>query len=124
MTAITNVQMLSPWAAYGTTGSLADFPWTAGTLTPGVGITCTGRQVILVWNTHGANPYTVTFTSQDDEQNRAASITYTLAAGDFASFGLGLTNSKGWQTAAKLITVLVSNVAVKIAVLTLPDGYP
>lgn len=122
MTAITNQAMLNPWAAY--SAGTADFVWTAGTTTPGVGITCTGKQVILVNNTN-VGTQTVTIVAQDDEQNRAESITtYSLAAADFAVFGVGLTNSKGWKKTDGTIMIYVSDVSVKIAVLTLPDGYP
>lgn len=123
MTAITDQATLSPWAAYG--AGTADFVWTAGTVSPGVAFISTGREVVLVWNSDVANPYTVTITAVDDEQNRGGSITgYSLAAGDFASFGVSLTNSKGWQSTAKTITIMVENAAVKVAVLTLPAGYP
>lgn len=121
MTAIVNQAMLNPWAAYA--AGTADFVWTAGTATPGVGITCTGRQVILVNNTN-VGTQTVTIVAVDDEQNRAESITtYSLATLDYAVFGVGLTNEKGWKSSGA-ITIYVSDVSVKIAVLTLPDGYP
>lgn len=123
MTAITNQTMLNPWAAY--SAGTADFVWTAGTLTPGVAFVSTGREVVLAWNTDVADPYTITINAVDDETGRAESIAaYSLASGDFAAFGVSLTNSQGWQSVSKTITVLVNNVAVKIAVLTLPAGYP
>ena len=122
MTAITNQAILNPWAAY--SAGTADFVWTAGTTTPGVGFTSTGREVVLVNNTN-VGTQTVTITAVDDETNRAESITaYSLAAADFAVFGVSLTNSKGWQSASKTITIEVSSADVKIAVLTLPAGYP
>lgn len=122
MTAITNQAMLNPWAAYG--AGTADFVWTAGTTTPGVGITCTGNQVILVHNSN-VGAQTVTIVAQDDEQNRAESITtYSLATLDYAVFGVGLTNSKGWKKTDGTIMIYVSDAEVLVAVLTLPAGYP
>lgn len=122
MTAIINQAILSPWAAYG--AGLADFVWTDGTVTPGVGFVSTGREVVIVKNTN-VGAQTVTINAVDDETNRAESITaYSLAAGDYAVFGVSLTNSKGWQSASKTIQILVSHADVKVAVLTLPAGYP
>jgi hypothetical protein len=78
----------------------------------------------MVHNTN-VGVQTVTIVAVDDEQNRAESITpYSLAAGDYAVFGVSLTNSRGWQSATKTITIYVSDVSVEIAVLTLPAGYP
>lgn len=122
MTAITNQPILNPWAAY--SAGTADFVWTAGTTTPGVDFTSTGREIVLVNNTN-VGTQTVTITAVDDETGRAESITtYSLAAGDFAAFGVSLTNSKGWQNTSKGIRILTSHAEVKIAVLTLPAGYP
>jgi len=118
-TAITVQTITAPFAAI-TAGS-ADFTLAAGDATNGNTFICTGREILIVQNTDGANPYYVTITSVDDEQNRAENITeYALAVADFAVFGIGLTNSKGWKSTAGTIRIDVENVAVKVAVLRLP----
>ena len=101
----------------------ADFTLAAGA-TDGDTFQCTGREILIVFNS-GAAPYTITITSVDDEKGRSEDIaTYSLAAGDYAVFGVGLTNAKGWKNASGLIALDVENVAVKWAVLRLPAGYP
>jgi len=122
MAALTPVTIKGPFDTIGA-GS-ADFVWTAGS-TDGDTIAITGRQVIMCWNTSADTAYTVTIDSVDDEMNRQGDITtYSLAFGDFAVFGVGLTNEQGWKTAAGIIAVDVENAAVKWAVLTLPAMYP
>ena len=121
-TALTVQNVLSPWAAYG--AGTADFTFAAGTLTDGDTFVCTGREILLAYNpTAGA--LTITVTATDDETNRAESITtYSLAAGDFAAFGVGLTNAKGWKSATGTIRITVSSASLTVAVLRLPAGYP
>ena len=122
MAAITIQNIKGPFDVI-TAGS-ADFTWTAGDTGTDT-IAVTGREIVLVYNS-GASPYTCTITSVVDDKNRTGDITaYSLAAGDFAAFGVGLTNSAGWKsTSTGLITVDVENAAVKWAVLKLPNGYP
>lgn len=87
---------------------------------------CTGRQLLVVQNSHATNAYTVTITSVVDDKNRTGDITtYSLAAGEIAVFGVGLTNAPGWKnTSTGQITVTGSNAAIKISVWTLPAGSP
>lgn len=114
--------ILAPFAAVG--AGAADFVFVAGTVTDGDTYACTGRELLLAFNT-GAGARTITIVSVDDETNRAESITaYSLAAGDYAVFGQGLTNSKGWQSSAKTIRITVSHAEVTVAVLRLPAGFP
>lgn len=86
---------------------------------------CTGRDIILIRNT-GAGARTVTITSVVDEKNRTGDITtYSLAAGEFAAFGCGLTNQAGWQnTSTKAITITGSHAEITVAILRLPSGFP
>ena len=103
----------------------ADFTFAAGTITDGDTFVCTGRELLLAYNSSVATPRTITITSVEDETNRAEDITtYSMAAGDYAVFGVGLTNSKGWMSTAKTIRITVSNAEMKVAVLRLPAGYP
>jgi len=121
-TAITVQQMLGPFAAYG--AGLADFTFAAGTITDGDTFVCTGREILLVQNSDAA-PQTITITSVDDEKGRSEDITaYSMAAGDFAVFGIGLTNSSGWKSSSGTVRITVSDADMKVAVLRLPAGFP
>ncbi|HEY6021338.1 MAG TPA: hypothetical protein VIY48_15975 [Candidatus Paceibacterota bacterium] len=122
MTALTPVTIKGPFDAISANG--ADFTFTQGS-TDGDTFACTGRQVLLVRNTHATDAQTVTIDSVDDEQNRQNDITtYSLAAGEFAVFGIGLTNEQGWKTAAGIINLDCSSTDIYYAVLTLPARYP
>lgn len=103
----------------------ADFTFGAGTTGAGDTIAATGREIILAQNSSGSTAYTLTITSVADEKNRTGDITtYSLAANEFAAFGVGLTNKQGWKNGSGLIAVTVENAAIKWAVLRLPPGYP
>lgn len=120
-TVITVQQMKGPFETYGALS--AHYTYAAGTITDGDVIPCTGREIILVKNGTGTN--TITFTSVADEKGRTGDITtYSIAAGLFAAFGVGLTNSPGWLSTARQIRVTVSSAEVTIAVLRLPAGFP
>jgi hypothetical protein len=122
MAAITVQDILNPWAAYG--AGTADFTFAAGTISTGDTFVCTGRELLVVHN-NDVGATTITVTATDDETNRAESITtYALAAGDYAVFGVGLTNAKGWKSGTGTISILVSDADVMVAVLRLPAGYP
>jgi hypothetical protein len=121
MAALTPVTIKGPFTAIAADG--ADFTFAAGSTGTDT-FACDGRQILLAYNS-GAAPYTITITSVDDEKGRSEDIgPYTLAAGDYAVFGVGLTNAVGWKQTNGTIIVDVENVAVKWAVLTLPNGYP
>ena len=121
-TAITVQSILAPFAAVG--AGAADFTFAAGTITDGDTFVCTGREILLVQNADAA-PQTITITSVDDEKGRSEDITtYSMAAGDFAVFGVGLTNSQGWKSTAGTIRITVSDADMKVAVLRLPTGFP
>ncbi len=103
------------------TAGSADFTFAAGDASNGNSFTCTGEEVLLAYNSDGANPYKITVTSVDDERGRSEDITdYSLAAGDYAVFGVGLTTNKGWKQTNGKIYLTVENAAVKVAVLRLP----
>ena len=120
--AVLTVQNISaPFATISAGG--ADFTFAAGS-TDGDTFACTGREILVAFNS-GAAPYTITITSVADEKNRTGDVTaYSLAAGDYAVFGVGLTNAKGWKSTAGTIAVDVEHADVKWAVLRLPAGYP
>jgi len=106
------------------TAGSADFTFAAGTVTDGDTFVCTGKEILIVTNTEVAAAKTVTVVSVDDEKGRAEDITaYSLAAGDFAVFGVGLTNAQGWKSSAGTIRITVESATVKVAVLKLPATY-
>lgn len=121
MPAITVQEVKGPFAGIAANG--ADFVFTAGDV-GGDTFVCTGRELLIAFNSGGA-PYTINITSVNDEKGRAGDIaSYSIGAGEYASFGVGLTNSKGWKNSSGQIAVSVENAAVKWAVLRLPAGYP
>ena len=122
-TVITVQQLLSPFPATPLSVNTADIVFTALTITEGDEFLCTGREVILLKNGTGTN--TVTISSNDDDRGRAEDITsYSMAAGTFAAFPQGLTNSKGWKDSAGKIKLTPSSAEITCAVVRLPVGYP
>jgi len=118
-TALTVQSIKAPFAAIAAGG--ADFTFAAGDVDDGNSFACTGNEILIVYNSDETNPYTVTVSSVDDEKGRSEDITaYSLAAGDYAVFGVGLTNSQGWQQSDGTINLAVENAAVLVAVLRLP----
>ena len=122
MALITPITMKSPFEAV-TAGTIT-FAFTAGN-TGGDTISITGRELIIIQNT-GVGARTFTIASQADEKGRTGDITaYSLAAGEFAYFTGGLTNSIGWRNVSTgLLTITPSHAEVKYAVLKLPAGVP
>lgn len=117
-TELTVQSINSPFASISAGG--ADFTFAAGDVANGNSFECTGNELIIVQNT-GASPYTFTITSVADEKNRTGDVSaYSLAAGDFAVFGAGLSNGRGWKQSNGLVYLAVENASVEIAILRLP----
>lgn len=88
-----------------------DFTWTAGVTGAGQATTWTAGDILMVWNTDGANAYTVEMVSHPKYKRGTDTIAaYTLAAGDFAVLPRFPVQDDDGP-----ITVIVSNVAVKVA---------
>lgn len=120
-TVIVVQELKGPFAAIAANG--ANITFAACTVTDGDVFTCTGREILVFKNTTGTN--TVTITSVDNDKGRAEDITsYELEAGEVAMFGVGLTNAKGWQSAAKTIRITSSAAELTVAAVRLPAGYP
>lgn len=118
--AITDIK--SPFAPQVALGF--DFAFAASTLTDGDTVQCTGREIILLFNSTGG-ALTVTVDSQPDEKGRSGNIAaYSVAAGAYSALGVGLTNAQGWKAPAGTIKLTCSAVGLKIAVLRLPAGFP
>ena len=122
MALISPITMKTPFEAVSAGG--ITFAFTAGN-TGGDTISITGRELIIIQNT-GVGARTFTIASQVDEKGRTGDIpAYSLAAGEFAYFTGGLTNSIGWRNVSTgLLTITPSHAEVKYAVLKLPAGTP
>ena len=116
MATLTPVTIKGPFETIG--ANAADFTWAAGSVSTD-NFACTGKEITLVHNT-GGSPYTFTIVSVADEKNRTKDEPYTLAAGEYAVFGQGLTIKQGWRQGGGTIITDVENAAVEIAILTLP----
>lgn len=120
-TALAIQTILGPFATY--SANAADVTFAAGTITDGDTFVCTGREILLVKNGTGTN--TITITSVANNKARTGDITtYSLGAGEFAAFGVGLTNNAGWKATAGTIRITVSSTEVSVMVLKLPAGFP
>lgn len=121
-TVITVQTIKGPFEAIAANG--ADYTMAAGTVTDGDTFVCTGREILLCRNINVAAK-TITITSIADETNRTEDITtYSIGASEYAVFGVGLTNSKGWKSTAGTIRITVEHADVLVAVLRLPAGFP
>jgi hypothetical protein len=80
----------------------------------GVTFKATGRELVTIRNTHAATPFTWTLKSVADSLNRVGDVgPYTLAAGDSATI---LINGSGFTDANGNVTIVMSDLAVKVAV--------
>lgn len=76
-----------------------------------------GDDLLIVQNSHAANPYTFTLTSAPDAFNRSGDITtYSLAAGEIAAFRV---KTMGWVQTDGKVYLAGSNAAIKFAVVAL-----
>jgi hypothetical protein len=97
-----------------------DFTLAAADASNGNKYQVTGREILVMYNSD-ASPQTVTINSVNDEKNRDGDIAaYSLAAGDYALFAGGLTNSKGWKQTDGTITLTVSDAGILLAAIRLP----
>lgn len=86
----------------------------------GVSFLQTGREVVTVKNTHATTAFTFTLKSVADELNRLGDVgAYSLAAGESATI---LINPNGFKvTSTNVVTIVMSDVAVKVAVNRVPN---
>lgn len=124
-TVITPQTIIAPFGSTSGSAGSHDFTLAASTAATTDAWTCNGCDILIAQHSGSAGAHTITIASQDDEKNRSEPITdYSMAAGDLAVFGCGLTNSKGWKDTSGKITVTTSDAEIKLAVLRLPAGYP
>ena len=79
----------------------------------------TGKELLLVQNTHASTTYTVTVTSVADALGRTKDIAaFSMVAQALAIFGPF--DSLGWMQTDGYIYIDANNAAVKFQVITLP----
>ncbi|MCK4302831.1 MAG: hypothetical protein KAY24_01180 [Candidatus Eisenbacteria sp.] len=98
----------------------ADISWDAADAADKNEFDLTGRELILAWNTDGANPYTVTVESVTDQCNREGDITdYSIGAGEIAM--LGPIPVTGFRQSDGKCYLEASNLAVEFAIIRIPS---
>lgn len=109
--------VVGPFPALPVTANSLDVTFAAAIVADKEQFSPSGDDLVIAWNTDGANPYTFTITSTADAQNRTGDIgPYTLQAGEHASFRL---KSVGFTQTDGKVYLEANNAAVKFAVLTL-----
>lgn len=115
---LTKIAVLGPYPTLQPPANSLDVAFTAANVADKNQFAPSGNDVLLVWNTDVANPYTFTLTSFADEKKRTGDITaYTLQAGDHVAFKLN--QIAGWAQADGQIYLEANNAAIKFAVLQL-----
>lgn len=108
---------VGPYPTLPVAANSLDLTWTAADATNKEQIVAEADILVLVWNTHATNPYTVTFTSAPDARGRSGDVgPYTLQAADIAAFRF---RKPGWMQTDLNIYLEANNAAVKYAVLKL-----
>lgn len=96
----------------------ADLAFVAGDVSNGNSVVCTGKELLVVWNTD-VGAQTITIDAPPDEFDRDGAITtYSIGADEIAIFGLF--HADGWKQTDGTAHIDVSDVAVEIAVLRVP----
>jgi len=115
-TTLTKTALQGPYPTLPVTADALDVTFAAADVSNKNQFAPTGDDVIIAWNS-GASPYTITITSFADDKNRTGDVsTYSLAAGDIASFRI---KTPGWKQTDGYVYLEASNAAVKFAVLSL-----
>jgi len=116
-TEIRNLQKVMALAP--TADSLDDIFVAPTVTTDGVSFVYTGREIVLIRNTHASSPFTWTLKSVADSLNRVGDVgPYSLAAGDQATI---LINGSGFTDANGKVTIVMSDLSVKVAVNRAPS---
>jgi hypothetical protein len=80
----------------------------------GVSFKYTGRDLVTIRNTHASSPFTWTLKSVADSLNRVGDIgPYSLAAGEEAEI---LVNGSGFTNATGDVTIVMTDLSVKVSV--------
>lgn len=118
-------QTLTPKTALGSYPTLPlvanslDFTFVAADPVNKEQFVASGNDLVVAWNTDGANPHTVTVNSVADEKGRTGDIpNYSIGAGKQAL--IGPLQKAGWMQPDGKIYLEASNAAIKFAVVVLP----
>jgi hypothetical protein len=116
-TEIRNLQKVMALAP--TADSLDDILVAPTATADGVSFVYTGREIVTIRNTHASSPFTWTLKSVADSLNRIGDVgPYSLAAGDQATI---LINGSGFTDANGKVTIVMSDLSVKVAVNRAPS---
>ena len=118
----TDLSVITPKGPYSevAAGDL-DFIFEAADDFNGNAFLCTGRELILIRNSHATDAATVTLTSAPDPYGRTKDITtYSLDAGEFAAFWVGKT--VGWRQSDGMVYLDVAGTGtIEFAILRPPE---
>lgn len=104
------------------TANSADFTFTAADTSNLNEVVLSGREILLVYNSDGTNPYTFTVTSVADALGRTGDITtYSLAAGEYGV--VGPFPVIGWSQSNGKLYFQGSNAAIKFAIIKIPNWF-
>jgi hypothetical protein len=79
------------------------------------------NELLIAWNGHATDPFTVTINSIADTHGRTKDITAdSLAAGEMHVYG-PFRELEGWQQASGVLHLEASSVEIKFAVIALPQ---
>lgn len=114
---LTKTTLVGPYPSLQPAANSLDVTFTAADAVNKDRFLATGHDLLLAWNTDGADPYTFTLTSVSDDKNRTGDIeTYSLAAGEIGAFRL---KNPGWRQTDGYVHLEASNAAIKFAVIPL-----
>ena len=116
----TEIRELAKTLALAPTADSLDDIFVAPTVAAdGINFIQTGREIVTVKNTHATTAFTFTLKSIADELNRLGDVgAYSLAAGESATIVI---NPKGFKDSNGKILIVMSDVAVKVAVNRVPS---
>jgi hypothetical protein len=93
--------------------------WTAEDIANHSMFALTGRELLLIWNTHASTTYTYTPYQTNDERGRALTVSpVNIPAGQIDCYGP--TDLTGYRQTDGNFYIDANNAAVKFAVITLP----
>jgi|SRR5690349_2394364 len=117
----TEIRVISKVLALAPTANSLDDIFVAPTVAvDGISFLQTGREIVTIKNTDAVNPYTWTLKSVADDLNRTGDVgPYTLQAGESSTIIINPSGFKNASTGA--VTIVMENVAVKVAVARVPS---
>ncbi len=97
----------------------ADLTMTAADISNLNAFVASGKDLIVVQNSHASTPYTVTITSIAKDGRTGDITTYSLAAGVIAVFGP--LQTPGWRQTDGSVYMQGSNAAIKFGVIDISN---